>query len=226
MMMFLLLVGALLLVLGGIMGIVLFIVGLVRQKPSIWGSGIVLGVLTLLLLAGGLVALWNYLFVPVPSPQLGTLVYDSNASSAAPIVLNSQTKVVAMEYFRSRVGVALPEDVLVVWQQNSRFFPAGGGLITDTCLFKLSVPAHFETFLAANFRKAQWPDVKDALRQWEPFHVDIDSSLPEEGQLKALPLYIFTQPEDPNADVVFTTSVAIDPNSRQAWVVGEGRYKK
>jgi hypothetical protein len=41
-----------------------------------------------------------------------------------------------------------------------------------------------------------------------------------------LPFYTFTQPDDPNADVVFTTSVAIDPNSRQAWVVGEGRHKK
>jgi hypothetical protein len=218
--------------LGGITGIVLFIVGLVRQKPSIWGSGIVLGVLTLLLFAGGVVALVNYLFTPIPSPQMRILVYDSNASSTASVPWDPNSELAAIdlqaakEYFQDRVGVALPEHVSVVRRQNFMFFPSGGGPGKDTCLLKLSIPADFETFLAANFRKAQWPDVKDAFGQLSTFRENVDLSPPEDGRRKALPFYTFTQPDDPNADVVFTTSVAIDPNSRKAWVVGEGRHKK
>lgn len=221
MMLFLLLAGAMLLVLGAILGIVLFIVGLVKEKPSIWGSGIVLAVLTVLMFAGGIVALWSYLFVVVSSPQYAALAWDPNAVQAA------KDLDAAGIYFQDCVGVTLPEGVSVVWQKTgSTLLGKDGGPNADICQYKLSVPADFEEFLAGTFTKTQWSDVEDAFMVWMvPFDDEIPP-MPEEGRLRALPVYTFTQPENPNADATFTTSIVLDPNSREAWVVGQGWHKK
>lgn len=235
MVMFLLLVGVMLLLLGGTAGIVLFILGLVKHKPSMWGSGIVLGVLTLLLLAGGIVALGYYLFMPMPGPQLRTLVYDPNSLSVAQVPSNPNAERAAEDlraarsYFQDRVGAVLPDGVSVIWREKVRFFGTGTGsgpsTNTDNHLIKLSVPPGFQRFLAANFKETQWRDVKDAFADWRPLSPYNDPNLPEEDRLKALPFYNFTQPRDPNADVMFITSVALDPNSNQAWVVGKERRR-
>jgi len=232
MMMFLLLVGVVLLLLGGITGIVLFILGLVKHKPSMWGSGIVLGVLTLLLLTGGVVGLGYYLLMPMPSQQYGTLINDSAVESTTQADPNWEADLPAIDlqnanrYFKDHVGAALPEHVTVIKHQEFMAFPPGGGPPKELSLFELSIPANFETFVATKFKKAQWSQVKDDFGQFNTFRRISDVSLPEEGKLKILTLYTFTEREDTNANQVFATSIALAPNSRKAWVVGVGTEKQ
>jgi hypothetical protein len=221
MMMFLLLVGVMLLLLGGVAGIVLFIIGLVKHKPSMWGSGIVLAVLTVLMFAGGIVALWSYLFVVVSSPQYAPIAWDPNAVRAA------KDLDAAKSYFQECVGMTLPEGVSVIWRDKTTRLGKEGSPNADVYQYKLSVTPDFEEFLAGRFKKTQWSDVKDEFMIWMVTFGEEDyPPMPEEGRLKALPIYKFTQPDNPSASATFSTSVVLDPNSREAWIVGEGWHKQ
>ncbi len=182
-----------------ILGLVLFIVGLVKKKPAMWGSGIAIGVLGLLILVVGAGFLAFVSIRPAPM-RLATQMQQATASSMS-------------KGFDEATGLSLPPDVSVT-SRTETYCPGSNGL-TPVIVFNMSVPADFDSFLAANFTKAKWSTVAPTFQTAR----ESIESLPDDSQLSAASLYVLTYRPDPDLPEVFVTAVAHDTTAQQAWVL-------
>jgi len=129
----------------GLLGIVLFIVGLVKKKPAMWGSGIAIGILGMLALAVG-AGMLMYLGVRTASTQQVALARAQVAKS----FLAAQSAP-----FKERTGLDLPPGTRV----ESSISGTDAGGTTQVIGLYLLVQPDFDEFLADNFTKAKWQDV-------------------------------------------------------------------
>jgi len=184
-----------------ILGIALFVIGLVKKKPALWGSGIAIGVLGLLVLtiAAGMLM---FLSVSTASTQMVTQMQAMNATM--------------ISNFQATTGLALPDDVTVDSQTSISSSDGSSGGQTTICMRHMSVPSDFDEFLAANFTKAKWQEVAPTFQAGQSAD---NSFLPSDTQLQAASLYSLTYQPDPNSPETFVTAIAHDANAQEAWVV-------
>lgn len=195
------LIAALLLLPVLLLGIVLFIVGLVKKKPAIWGSGIAIGVLGLLVLTVG----------------AGMLMFLSVSKARTQMATQMQAMSVNMSGgFQETTGLALPNDVTLASQTSISSSDGSSGGQTTIHMRHMSVPSDFDNFLAANFTRAKWQEVAPTFQASQSADY---SFLPSDTQLQAASLYSLTYQPDPNSPATFTTAIAHDANTQQAWMV-------
>jgi len=187
----------------GLLGIVLFIVGLVKKKPAMWASGIAVAVLGLLVFTVG----------------AGALMYlgARSASTRMLAVRAAAVKSMAVQNtpFKKRTGLDLPPGT-DIGGQSSRSIVSDQGGTTRFVMLQMAVPSDFDVFLTTNFRKAQWPDV---VPTFQAGRVNDQFFLPGDAQLQAMSLYVLTNPPDSNSSATVTTAVAHDAGANQAWMV-------
>ncbi len=201
-----------------ILGIVLFIVGLVKKKPAMWGSGIAIGVLGLLVLTVGAGML---VFFGVRRAQTQAL-----AQAVAQIQTDAQATqaelmrdLQPLKDFHGTTGLDLPNGVSVTG--TSSFFHLlsvqdDSAQLINVNMRRMSVPADFNQFLAANFTEAQWATVASSFQIGRS---RTELILPSDSQLQAMSLYSLTAQPDPNLPAIFTTAIAHDADQQQAWMV-------
>jgi hypothetical protein len=184
----------------GILGIVLFVVGLVKKKPAMWGSGIVIGLLGLLALPVGMGMLW-YLSSRAPTRMMagqGAITVKSMATHAMP--------------FKERTGLDLPNGTQVIGRGSGSFTADRDGTAQFVMLY-LAVQPDFDDFLAANFTKANWQDVAPTFQTGRS-----RIALPGDAQLQAMSLYSLVNPPDANSPATVTTVVAHNAGANEAWM--------
>ena len=186
----------------GLLGIVLFIVGLVKKKPVMWGSGIVIGLLGLLALPVGMGMLW-YLSSRAPKRMMAgqAMAVKSMATQAMP--------------FKERTGLDLPPGTVAVGRCSGNFVSDQDGQ-TQFVMLDLAVQPDFDNFLIANFTKAKWQDVAPT---FQADRANDQSFLPGDSQLQAMSLYSLINLPDSNSPETVTTVVAHDASAHQAWMV-------
>lgn len=190
-----------------ILGVVLFIVGLVKKKPVMWGIGIAVGVLGLLVLVVGAGML---MFL-----RLGRVTSVARVQlQASSVTVRTATEA---RRFYGTTGVTLPDGVsfnLISHLNHETDRPDGQ---REILVLRMSVPADFDEFLAANFTKAQWSNVAPTFQTGrENGH---ESFVPNDSQLQAASLYVLTTQPDPNSPATFVTAIAHDANTQEAWTV-------
>jgi len=190
-----------------ILGIVLFIVGLVKKKPAMWGSGIAVGVLGMLALVVG-AAMFAFVGFRATSTRRMVRV---QAQAQTQALINTPAL-----SFHATTGLDLPDGVSVTRTTVSFSASARADRQTLVSICRMSVPADFDEFLAANFTKAKWPTVASTFRFGRRKR---DSFLPSDSQLQAASLYVLTHQPDPDSTATFTTVVAHDASAQEAWVV-------
>jgi len=186
----------------GLLGIVLFIVGLVKKKPAMWASGIAIGLLGLLALPVGMGMLW-YLSSRAPKRMMAgqAMAVKSMATQAMP--------------FKERTGLDLPPGTVAVGRGSGNFVSDQDGQ-TQFVMLDLAVQPDFDEFLAANFTKAKWQDVAPTFQAGRS---QIATFLPSDSQLQAMSLYVLTNQPDSNSPSTVTTVVAHDASAHRAWMV-------
>jgi hypothetical protein len=192
-------------VLGGAAGIALFVVGLVKKKPAMWGSGIGLAVVSLLVVVVGVVA----------AGFLGWRTARSAAQQAVTLAAaNRQTAALAVEseIFRVCTGLDLPQGSSVL----------GAAKITDArlalrrCYFlKLGVQPAFDNFLRKHFERRDWKDVEKTLTRKPTPPVDLWAP----ADLRNKTYYTRTYRTGPNAPERMVTTIVHDPNAGVAYFV-------
>jgi len=192
-------------VLGGIAGIVLFIVGLVKKRASLWGSGIALAVVSALVLVVGVVF-------------AGFLAFRSSTTAAMRVAatarMNQQAASQAVHHFAftTCTGLDLPDGALVLGVRNVLGPPPAS---RDYYLLKLQAPAAFETLLKKHFAPATWPDVRETLTS-EP---TASTDLWRPADLRNRTYYTRMVRDAPPARGRRVTTVAHDPNAGVAYLV-------
>jgi len=184
----------------GLLGIVLFIVGLVKKKPAMWASGIAVAVLGLLVFAVGAgMLMW---LVGRPKMMAGQgMAVQSVDTQAMP--------------FKERTGLDLPPGTVAVGRGSGNFVSDQDGQ-TQFVMLDLAVQPDFDEFLAANFTKAKWQDVAPTFQAGRS---QIATFLPSDSQLQAMSLYVLTNQPDSNSPSTVTTVVAHDASAHRAWMV-------
>ena len=154
-------------VLGGIAGVVLFIVGLVRKKAAMWGSGLALAIVSVMIFVVGLIgaaffwyravptlaappprALRRPTVMPMPMPQPGRLRRTSTVASPRAAFLEC-------------TGVSAPADVTFgTCRVVSRGSPDQRSIY---CLTLNARPA-FVKFLQGYFQKVTWQEARRTLQ--------------------------------------------------------------
>ena len=180
-----------------IAGLVLLIVGIVRRKPGMWGSGIVIMVLALLLLVGAAVA-GVYVGVRKAKHSVVTIA-DQMSRTAAEV---DETR-----WFQMCTGLALPEGVFLP-SASADIDPSPGQ--ESRYYLHMEVPRTFGAFLDEHFTKADWPDVKDALATNESW------GLTEPG---AMSFYTLNYRRMPNDPYHMATYIAYDQTGGLAYFV-------
>jgi len=184
-----------------ILGIVLFIVGLVKKKPALWGSGIAVGVLSLMVLVVGAGML---MFVAMPVARTRAMTVQARAASVA--MANG---------FQEATGLPLPDGASITRCKRCSS-SAGPNGSTRVIITHMSVPEDFDGFLAANFKKAQW---SDAAPIFQAARSEDESCLPSDSQLKNAAIYVLTYRTEPDSPAMFVTAVAHDTDTHEAWTV-------
>ncbi len=196
-----------------VLGLVLFIVGLVKKKPAMWGSGIAIGVLGLLVLVVGA---GMFMFVSVrkstqmmapAQAQLQALQVQARALGNTP----------ALD-FHTTTGLDLPDGVSITRTTVSFSASAGTDAKTETLvsICRMSVPVNFDEFLTANFKKAKWSTVAPT---FQTALSDNASFLPSDTQLQAMSLYVLDFQTTSDSSITYTTAVAHDADKENAWMV-------
>jgi len=191
-----------------VLGIVLFIVGLVKKKPAMWGSGIAIGVLSLLVLTVGAGML---MFFSVRKARTQTMARVQALRARTQALSNTK----ALD-FHTITGLDLPDGVSITRTTASFSASAGADAQTLVSICRMSVPADFDEFLAANFTKAQWAAVAPTFQSGR---MNDQSFLPSDDQLKKASLCMKTHQPDPNSPQTFVTAIAHDANTQGAWAV-------
>jgi len=182
-----------------ILGVVLFIVGLVKKRPAMWGSGIAIGVLGMLVLTVG----------------AGLLMFLSASRARTQMMTQIQAASMGSD-FQEITGLILPAGVSVIEQSDFSHANIDTGSSTRVLMLHMSIPANFDDFLSANFTKAQWSAVAPI---FQAGRAGDETFLPGGGQLQAASLYWLTYQAEPNSPATFTTAVAHDANTQEAWAV-------
>jgi phosphotransferase system glucose/maltose/N-acetylglucosamine-specific IIC component len=187
----------------GILGIVLFVVGLVKKKPAMWASGIVIGLLGLLALPVGMGMLWYLSAGRGSTPMMGgqATAVKSVAAQTSP--------------FKERTGLDLPPGTVAVGRGSGNFVSDQDGQ-TQFVMLDLAVQPDFDEFLAANFTKAKWQDVAQTFQAGRS---QIATFLPGDDQLQNMSLYVLTNQPDSNSPSTVTTVIAHDAGADRAWMV-------
>ncbi|HUT01832.1 MAG TPA: hypothetical protein VM031_05220 [Phycisphaerae bacterium] len=199
----LLLLGAMVPLLAGTAGIVLFIVGLVKKKPAMWGSGLALAVVSFLIVAVGLGALF---FVGVRGAQTASRRAVARAPQVAVAEIARQPQTV----FATCTGLELPADIMVV-ADGGRYSRSG----QTNHYMKLLTSDAFGTFLAEHFAEATWADVRDAMATDEARSFAFWDLAGGES----MRCYRRTYRSPTAAPGSIVTYVAHDPNTHTAYVV-------
>jgi hypothetical protein len=204
-----------LLLTGGVAGIVLFIVGLVKRRPAMWATGLVLGAMAMLMM---LVAVGGAMFVAMPIAV--TAVPGTTATS--PTLLTTMPASPVVSTFEECTGLALPSGAGVQRGMTSSSSSSGGQ--TKDCLLALTVGSDFGAFLDANFQKATWQQVSSALAG--PLAVSRGMWTPKDVQ--GVAYYTLTHSggdaaAGPEATQTWTTAVAYNAKTSQAYVVSVGK---
>lgn len=194
-----------------LLGIVLFIVGLVKKKPALWGSGIAVTVLVLLVFVVG-AGMLMFFGIRKASTQTMARVQSIQAMQAQSQALRNAP---ALD-FPATTGLDLPDGVSVTRTTVSLSASAGADGQTLVSICRMSVPADFDEFLAANFTKTQWSTVAPT---FQTGRLGDQSFLPSASQLQAMSLYVLTHRTAPDSPVTFTTAVAHDAGTEEAWMV-------
>ena len=184
--------------LGGAAGIVLFVVGLVKKKPALWGSGIALAVVSLMVVVVGVVA-------------AGFLTFRSSARATQTMVARASAAG-QNDSFRNCTGLDLPAGTRIVASHKVTYAPPA----SQSCYFlKLRTSPAFETLLEEHFHDAAWRNVRKTLTA-EPT-ASIELWTPADLRDKAY--YTRTHRDRPGAPDRMETIVARDPNTSVAYVV-------
>jgi hypothetical protein len=184
-----------------LLGIVLLIVGLVKKKPALWGSGIAVSVLGLMALAVGA---GMFVFLGIRTGQ-----------TQAPAVRARAASKTMVQGFQEATGLPLPAGVSIT-RRVIHSSSAGPNGSTRVIIIHMSVPEDFDGFLAANFKKAQW---SDAAPIFQTARSENESCLPSDSQLKNAALYVLTYRTEPDSPEMFVTAVAHDTDTHEAWTV-------
>ncbi len=193
-----------------ILGVALFIVGLVKKKPVMWGIGIAIGVLGMLVLVMG-AGMLMFLHL-VGRPTTGAMTAVQAPSAMVTVRTASEVR-----RFYGTTGVTLPDGVsfnLAVHFNHDTDRPDDQ---REILMLSMSVPADFDEFLDANFTNAQWPTVAPTFQAAR--ENGRESFVPNDSQLQAASLYVLTAQPDPNSPATFITVVAHDANTQAAWAV-------
>ena len=144
-------------------GLALFIVGLVKGKPSMWGGGIVLGV-GAFVGAVTMVALMAFFGVRAGRRAAMRTLTAQLATIATGLAMYASE---SMD-FETATGIALPQGAETVYSAD--FFAQHGRSMTDPqgnprdCRYeKIRVPSAFADTLKAQCRPATWDEVKHYL---------------------------------------------------------------
>lgn len=193
----------LLLAVPGIAGLALLIIGLIKKRAALWGSGlgimVVSGLLFLVMLFVGLFYLRSAR-VAAPPPS---------AVSAPPLAVTAPADLEAFEHY---TGLPAPEGAELETGIEMRD-DAG----PRRCRLKLKVTPAFGDFLEAHFRKASWADVRGALTA----RVGARPGSWITGRTEGMVFYTRRHVGDAGQQIV--TSVAYDKSAGVAYVAGVRR---
>ena len=193
-------------ILGGITGIVLFVVGLVKKKPAMWGSGIGLAVLSAVIFVIGVGAAF----------YLGFRAAAQTAGQAAARAAAMQRAVAAAtdsRAFRTCTGLELPEGTLV-WGATE---VTGSPPASQTYYYlRLQVSPAFRALLREHFQQADWKDVRGTLTSEPTASVDLWTP----ADLRDKTYYTRTYRAPGGAPDRTVTTIIHDPNAGVAYLIG------
>lgn len=198
-------------ILGGIAGIVLFVVGLVKKKPAMWGSGIGLAAVSLLVLVVGVVAVGMFAWRTTRRAAQRTATLAAAGRQTAAVAVDSRT-------FRTCTGLDLPAGTFVVGaiEAIGATEPAHAPDASQSCHFlKLDVQPTFDDFLRQHFEKREWKDVEKTLTGEPTATVGLWAP----ADLRNKTYYTRTYRTRPSAPDRMVTTIAHDPNAGVACVV-------
>jgi len=198
--------------LGGIAGIVLFVVGLAKKRPALWGSGIALAAVSLVIavVGAGVVFFFGMRKAAVMSQkavvQARQAVAEAVAKQPEGIFLNC-------------MGLPMPPDVEVVGHRVVTYPPPAGQSIY---YMKLRPGKTIETLFAKHFSEASWSDVREDLTGPDAQRLAFWGL--SDGTDKRC--YKRTHRSRPGAPDRIVTNVAYDPNASVAWFVSVQQWDR
>jgi len=199
--------------LAGAAGIALFVVGLVKKKPAMWGSGIALGLISLAIVVVGIgmVAWFGF--------RSASTVSRKAVVRARTAVIQAAAEADPDEAFRTCTDLPLPGGAKVVGFDSITYPPPAG---QSNYYFKLMVPRGFEDFLAAHFTEGTWAEIGAAMVGEESRAVGFWDLT--DGENKRC--YQRTHRDSPADPDRMVTSVAYDPNAGMAYVISVQEWEK
>ncbi len=203
-------------ILGGLAGIVLFVVGLVKKKPAMWGSGIGLAVLSALILVVGAGAAF-YLGLRTAAKPMGRAAAQAAAMrQAAAQATDEMERAVAAatdsRAFKTCTGLELPEGTLV-WGSTEVTGPPPAS--QTYCYLRLQVSPAFRALLREHFQEANWEDVRETLTSEPTASVDLWTP----ADLRSKTYYTRTYRAG-GAPYRTVTTIIHDPNVGVAYFIG------
>ncbi len=185
-------------VLTGIAGVVLFIVGLVKKRAALWGSGIALSGISILMLVVGF---GLAMFSAVSSVQR---MARAPGGTTRPAVFQGLG---AQDMFARFSGVKLPPGCDVVHSSS------GSGTSGRRFALRARTPDTFDAFLASHFQPAGWDDVRGTFTHPDLLGKGIWSRADVTGKT----CYRLAPPRAGGGVYVH---IVYDPNRDLAWIAG------
>jgi len=196
--------------LGGIAGLVLFIVGLVRKRPAMWGSGLGLGLGSIVIL---FVAMGFAMFTGLRSTRVATRAVRRQALVAAQQAASAPTTVGGL--LQQFTGQALPASV-----SASRVVSSSAASTDGNVTFygaRLAVPRNFGNYLGEPFREAEWDDadVQAAVRHEEAAR----AAFLKPADLRSMTCHTLARPDPADASARLLTVVFHRVGGTGAYVI-------
>ena len=193
--------------LAGAAGIVLFVVGLVKKKPALWGSGIALGVTSLVAVTVGIgMVMWTG-FRTARTMSRQTMVRARTALAEVVADMDGNAA------FQTCTDLTLPESAKVTYFDSFTGPPPAG---QSLYFFQVRASEGMTEFLTAHFAEISWADARDVMTGDETRMIT-SWSLPDG---KTMRCYRRTHRDKPDDRGRTVTHVAYDPNAGIAYVVG------
>ena len=195
----------------GAAGIVLFVVGLVKKKPAMWGSGIALGVVSLIIVVIGTGMAFWFGYRSARSASRRTLTRARQAAAVA----TAQEDPRAM--LQTCTGLAIPGNITVTDARTLTQPPPAG---QSVYYMRLHVPAEAGGFWPTHFVEASWSDVEDAMTGKQARSISFWDIADAQGKR----CYRRTHRSNPSDPDRMVTHVAYDPNAGVAYVVSAQKW--